>query len=112
MLNVCVCVCVARGGPVGLPTCLLLGGDVVIDEGHPLIGPLAPHTGDPGHRHLAGLDGGLGAVAAKLRLFLFTQGGVERLNDSHLTQMCKNSRTAMDTLDCDQLLHFIQLKMI
>lgn len=49
---------------------LLLGGDVVVDEGHPLVLALAPHAGDPGHRHLAGLDGGLGAVTAELRLLL------------------------------------------
>lgn len=51
---------------------LLLSGDVVVDEGHPLVGPLAPHAGDPGHRHLTGLDGRFCAVTAKLCLFLQT----------------------------------------
>lgn len=49
---------------------LLLGGDVVINEGDALVGALPTHTGDPGHRHLAGLDGGFGAVAAQLSLLL------------------------------------------
>ena len=89
-MSVNVNVCVAFSRSFGLLTCLLLGGDVVIDEGHPLVGPLAAHTSDPGHRHLAGLDGGLSAVAAKLRLFLFTQEGVKTMNDNRLTQMCKN----------------------
>lgn len=51
---------------------LLLSGDVVIDEGDPLVRPLTPHTGDPGNRHLARFNGGLGAIAAQLRLFLQT----------------------------------------
>lgn len=56
---------------------LLLSRDVVIDEGNPLVGPLTPHTGDPGNGHLTGLDGRLGAVAAKLCLFLQTQRVVD-----------------------------------
>lgn len=49
---------------------LLLRGDVVIDEGHALVGALPTHAGDPSHRHLAGLDGGLGAITAQLGLLL------------------------------------------
>ena len=54
---------------------LLLSGDVIIDEGHPLVGALTSHTGDPGHRHLTGLDGRLCAVAAKFCLLLQSQTG-------------------------------------
>lgn len=65
----------SRRGPalpmrILLQSYLLLRGDVVVDEGHPLIGPLTPHAGDPCHRHLAGLDGRLCAVAAKFCLLL------------------------------------------
>lgn len=52
---------------------LLLRGDVVIDEGHALIRPLAPNAGDPCHGHLTGFDGRLCAVTAKLCLLLQKQ---------------------------------------
>lgn len=55
---------------IALASYLLLCGDVVVYEGHSLVGPLAPDAGDAGHRHLAGLNGGLGAIAAQLRLLL------------------------------------------
>lgn len=54
----------------GMVLYLLLCGDVVVDEGHSLIGALAAHAGDAGHRHLAGLYGGLGAIATQLCFFL------------------------------------------
>lgn len=60
--------CVPQGW-AGLPY-LLLGGDVVVDEGDALVGALPAHTRDPGHRHLAGLDSGFGPVTAQLGLLL------------------------------------------
>lgn len=69
--------------PPGAPY-LLLGGDVVINEGDALVRTLTPHACDPGHRHLAGLDGRFGPITAQLSLLLQQTRG--ELRDRELLQ--------------------------
>lgn len=51
---------------------LFLCGDVIINEGNPLVWSLTTHTCDPCHWHLTGFDGGFCPITAKLCFFLWT----------------------------------------